>query len=359
MLFDRYFERNFPNKWVRCNIQYLLVGILIGAFVNIIFRITGNFIISLPDVVLTFVISIIITLCIANISVISADIIKVKFKSPLGNVLLYYVLVFLGVLLGTEVSILCIAFIYDVRFNEIDQMLHLKRNLGIGVLAGTIIYMYQLQRDNYNLQLGEKELQMAKLNELKTTADLKTLQARINPHFLYNALNSITSLIHESPDKAEEMIIKLSQLFRYSINTQEVNWATVNEELQIVNIYLDIERVRFGNRIAFETKVDKNLMQVMIPRFLLQPLVENALKHGLKNKSSGGVLKINIIEVDDNIHFEVQDNGDPFPQGLLAGYGLQSTNDKLTLLYGTGFKLNFVNTPEKKIVISLPKNIAA
>ena len=262
-------------------------------------------------------------------------------------------------LLGTEVSILCIAFIYDVRFNEIDQMLHLKRNLGIGVLAGTIIYMYQLQRDNYNLQLGEKELQMAKLNELKTTADLKTLQARINPHFLYNALNSITSLIHESPDKAEEMIIKLSQLFRYSINTQEVNWATVNEELQIVNIYLDIERVRFGNRIAFETKVDKNLMQVMIPRFLLQPLVENALKHGLKNKSSGGVLKINIIEVDDNIHFEVQDNGDPFPQGLLAGYGLQSTNDKLTLLYGTGFKLNFVNTPEKKIVISLPKNIAA
>ena len=80
MLFDRYFERNVPNKWVRCNIQYLLVGILIGAFVNIIFRITGNFIISLPDVVLTFVISIIITLCIANISVISADIIKVKFS---------------------------------------------------------------------------------------------------------------------------------------------------------------------------------------------------------------------------------------------------------------------------------------
>jgi len=311
---------------------------------------------SLADAATTYVVSIIITLCITNIHLISDSIIKVKFSSPVVNMLLNYLLIFIGIVIGTELSILCITLIYDIPFQDIDQAKNLKRNLGLGFLAGTLLYIYQLQQTNYNLKINEKELQVAKLNELKTSAELKTLQARINPHFLYNALNSITSLIHESPDKAEEMIIKLSQLFRYSINTQEANWVTIKEELQIVNIYLDIERVRFSNRISFQTNADDKILNVMIPRFLLQPLVENALKHGLKSKSEGGLLRINITGFNNVVRIEVHDNGEPFPADLLAGYGLQSTSDKLQLLYGNSFSINFINAPEKMIVIELPKN---
>jgi sensor histidine kinase YesM len=248
-----------------------------------------------------------------------------------------------------------VALIYDVPFGEIDQAKNLQRNMGLGLLAGSILYIYQLQRNNYQLKLNEKELQVAKLNELKTNAELKTLQARINPHFLYNSLNSITSLIHDDPAKAEEMTLKLSKLFRYSINTQESNWTTVKEELNIVDTYLDIEKVRFGNRIEFITQADDSIQNEMIPRFLLQPLVENALKHGLNNKSSGGILKVTIRDQRDSLLISVHDNGPAFPSDLLAGYGLQGTHDKMNLLYGADWKMDFVNAPEKQISIVIPK----
>jgi tetratricopeptide (TPR) repeat protein len=213
----------------------------------------------------------------------------------------------------------------------------------------------KLQRDNYSLKVKEQQVELVKLNEMKTLADLKTLQARINPHFLYNALNSITSLIHERPAEAEEMTIKLSKLFRYSINTQEANWSTVNEELNIVETYLDIERVRFGDRITFTVSADESILSAQIPRFLLQPLVENALKHGLRNKESGGILSVSISDLGGSIEIGVHDNGIPFQAELNVGYGLQSINDKLSLLYGSGWKMEMINEADKKIRIELPK----
>jgi len=212
-----------------------------------------------------------------------------------------------------------------------------------------------LQRDNYSLKVKEQEVELMKLNEMKTLAELKTLQARINPHFLYNALNSITSLIHEKPEDAETMTIKLSQLFRYSINTQEANWSTVKEEINIVQTYLDIERVRFGDRINFIVEADENIGSILIPRFLLQPLVENALKHGLKNTGSNGVLSVKIKDAGDLITVNVHDNGLPFPNEMFPGYGLQSINDKLNLLCGSSWKMSFINEGEKRIHIELPK----
>lgn len=359
MIFNRYFENRFPNVWVRCNIQYTLVGLLIGIFVNIIFRVIGHYSMPWQDVLMTFIVSIIITLTITNISMLSDEIIRRKFASPLANTALYYLLLFAGVVVGTEISIVCMTLLYDVPFGEIDQARNLTRNLSIGLIVGTVIYIYKLQSDNYDLQLNEKELEMTRLREMKTAAELKALQASINPHFLYNALNSITSLIHEAPDKAEEMTIRLSQLFRYSINTQDANWSTVKEEMQIVNIYLDIERVRFGNRITFTASADESLSDVKIPRFLLQPLVENALKHGLKNTGSNGELSVSVRDEGDSVVIEVHDNGEPFPSGMLAGYGLQSISDKITLLYGNKGSVNFVNSPRKMAVIRLPKSAAA
>ncbi len=355
MLFESWLSRRIRNNWLKANVQYFLVGLLIGTFLNILFQLVSHEFREWRNILMTFIVSVIITLCITNISIISSRIIKKKFSSPVINIILNYLLISLGVVIGTELSLLLAMWMYQVPFSEFNHFGSLKFNFTIGLIAGTLIYVYQLQRDNYDHKIKDKELQLLKLHELKTQADLKTLQARINPHFLYNALNSITSLIHDEPGKAEEMTIKLSQLFRYSINTQEANWASVKEELEMVNTYLDIERVRFGNRISFITGADESIINEMIPRFLLQPLVENALKHGLKNKSSDGILKVNISGANANIIISVSDNGIPFPDDLLAGYGLQSTTDKLNLLYGNAWKLNYVNIPEKKISIELPK----
>lgn len=355
MLLENWLSRKISNVWLKYNVQYLFLGIIIGTFINIIFQLVGYNARDWRHILMTYIVSIIITLCITNISIISSRIIKKKYSSPFVNISLNYFLIALGIFIGTQVSYLFVVLVYEIPFSEINQWENLKINLTLGLVAGTIIHSYQLQRDNYDLKIKDKEVQLLKMNELKTQADLKTLQARINPHFLYNALNSITSLIHDEPGKAEEMIVKLSQLFRYSINTQETNWATVKEELEIVNTYLDIERVRFGGRISFITNADESVLNEAIPRFLLQPLVENALKHGLKNKSSDGILKVSIIGSNEGLEINVCDNGIPFPADLLAGYGLQSTNDKLNLLYGDSWKMNYVNIPEKKISIRLPK----
>lgn len=356
MIFESWFNRKTQNVWLKCNAQYFIVGLIIGTFLIILFKLFNNESSELNwrNIFMVYVVSVIITLCITNVSILSSRIIKIKFSTPIVNVLLNYLLVLIGTIIGTEVSYLFVMWVYGTPFSEFDQLANLKFNLTIGFVAGTIIYLYQLQRDNYHLKIQDKEVQLLKLNELKTQADLKTLQARINPHFLYNALNSITSLIHEAPDKAEEMTIKLSRLFRYSINNQESNWATVKEELEIVNTYLDIERVRFENRISFLSEADESVLNERIPRFLLQPLVENALKHGLNNMSSGGILRLTVNGVGEHININVYDNGTPFPSDMLVGYGLQSTFDKLNLLYSDSWKLNYVNSPEKKISLELP-----
>jgi two-component system LytT family sensor kinase len=224
----------------------------------------------------------------------------------------------------------------------------------IVVVVSTIIYFYRAQQATMAARLKEKELDLVKAKQLITQAELQTLQSKINPHFLYNALNSIASLIPQDAVKAEDMTIKLSRLFRYSINSPGENMATVTEEMEIVNTYLEIEKVRFGDRLSFITHIDEALNCVQIPRFLIQPLVENALKHGLNQLANNGELEISISRYGENIAIIIADNGKPFPAELNMGYGLQSTYDKLTLLYDENYQVQILNSPKKQVKILIP-----
>ncbi|EOR92567.1 two-component sensor histidine kinase [Arcticibacter svalbardensis MN12-7] len=215
------------------------------------------------------------------------------------------------------------------------------------------MYLYNAQKERLNARIQEKSLDVLKLKQLKTQAELATLQSKINPHFLYNSLNSIASLIHEDPDKAESMTLKLSKLFRYSINNSQEATVQVQEEIEILRTYLDIEKVRFGDRIQFVIEVDESLLKVQIPRFLIQPLVENALKHGLKDMADHALLRISIVK-KDGLVISVSDNGIPFPENLEIGYGLQSTYDKLGLLYPDHYEVQITNQPIKQISIKIP-----
>jgi two-component system, LytTR family, sensor kinase len=219
------------------------------------------------------------------------------------------------------------------------------------------IYFFFWQRNRQiTRKISEQEYQLLNLEKLKTKAQLNALEARINPHFLYNSLNSIAGLVHQDPDKAEEMTIQLSKLFRYTTGRNEGHSHTITEELEVVKSYLAIEQMRFGNRLQFTIEVSPALFEVKIPRFLLQPLVENAIKHGISQLLEHGIIEIKIVQVADFIEFRIHDNGPAFKEEMGGGYGLRSIRDKLDLIYHSKASLQIQNSVYKAVIISLPVN---
>lgn len=203
-------------------------------------------------------------------------------------------------------------------------------------------------------KISEQEYQLLNLERLKTKAELDALQARINPHFLYNALNSIAGLVHEDSEKAEKMTLLLSKLFRFTIGTQDQHFNTVANELEIAQTYLDIEQVRFGSRLRFALIADPTIGAVEIPRFLLQPLVENAVKHGISKIAGDGYIEVCVAQQEGTLHCSVHDNGPAFGDHFFTGYGLQSIRDKLKLLYDDRASLDLHDAPRKQVIIQIP-----
>lgn len=200
----------------------------------------------------------------------------------------------------------------------------------------------------------EKDVELSRLKEANAQSELKLLQSHINPHFLYNALNSIAGLAHTNANKTEKMALSLSDLFRYSINKKGQKMSTVNEEVTMVQNYLDIEKIRFGERLTFSLFIDESLNDEKIPMYILQPLVENAIKHGISKIRGEAKIGLEIIKnEEESLLISVSDNGHDFPKGLVSGHGLQTVNDLLRLSYGEKASLKWQNTPEKKITISI------
>ncbi|TYA74209.1 sensor histidine kinase [Seonamhaeicola marinus] len=215
---------------------------------------------------------------------------------------------------------------------------------------GLLIYLNHFT----DSEIKKKELELIKLREVNAKNELKSLHAHINPHFLYNALNSIVSLMHESTNKAEEMIISLSDLFRYSINRREKKMSTIEDEVEMVKNYLKIEKIRFGERLEFSIDVDKTTLSKEIPMYILQPLIENAVKHGVSKLESKGFISLRITEKESNLIINVSDNGPHFQKQVYSGYGLQSIYDLLRLCYGDKASLTWTNTPKKETTITIP-----
>lgn len=215
---------------------------------------------------------------------------------------------------------------------------------------GLLIYLNYFSKS----LIKQKELELSRLKEINAQNELKSLHAHINPHFLYNALNSIASLTQENAAKAEEMILSLSDLFRYSINRKGRKMSTIEDEVLMVENYLKIEKIRFEDRLNFTIDVHEGLLKKEIPMYILQPLVENAVKHGISKIKDYGSISLEIKQKKEIISVEIFDNGPDFPEGLFGGHGLQSVYDLLRLSYGESAMLNWENCPKKKIMILIP-----
>ncbi|QKZ15349.1 histidine kinase [Spirosoma sp. KUDC1026] len=228
--------------------------------------------------------------------------------------------------------------------------------LGNILVANVFLYVLQQGRQ-LTRKLSEQEFQLLNLEKLKTRAELDALQAKINPHFLYNSLNSIASLVHEDPDKAEEMTLLLSKLFRYSTGRNGELFASLTDELEMVRTYLQVEQVRFSSRLVFSVEVsDPALNDLKLPQFLLQPIVENAIKHGIAKRADAGRIDVRIYEKKEELHLCVHDNGPAFPDDMGGGYGLRSIQDKLKLLYGDDARVELQNWPIKQVLLSIRMN---
>jgi LytS/YehU family sensor histidine kinase len=201
--------------------------------------------------------------------------------------------------------------------------------------------------------VNQKDVEFAKMKELKNQAELNALHSRINPHFLYNSLNSIASLAHINPDKTENMATALSELFRYSINKENKTFVRVEEELEMVKKYLEIEKTRFEDKLEYQIEAEENVKEILIPKFLIQPLAENAIKHGLSKIKEVGKIIVEVKRLEKDLVITIFDNGPDFPEEPVRGYGLQTLNDKLDIIYGSNAFINWENGNNKHFKITI------
>ena len=180
-------------------------------------------------------------------------------------------------------------------------------------------------------------------------ARVAALANQINPHFLFNTLTSISSLIRSKPETARVLIVKLSGLLRRLLRSQE-HFVTLREELAAIDEYLDIERVRFGPSLVVEKSFDEQSLDVIVPSMILQPIVENSIKHGLSRKVGEGRLVIQTFRRAGHAVIEIVDNGVGMTTDRLAatedhGIGLRNVNERLRVIYGANYQLRLQSTP--------------
>jgi two-component system, LytTR family, sensor kinase len=205
------------------------------------------------------------------------------------------------------------------------------------IIGGIFFYIllcltYYLVLYNSNLQAKLKE--EARLNELLKESELNMLRSQINPHFLFNSLNSISSLTISDPEKAREMLIKLSDFLRYSVSTNASGFTSLEKEMINIQRYLEIEKVRFGNKLEFEFKLEPNCKNHLIPAMLLQPLFENAIKHGVYESTEQVKIEMDCRFENGCLDITLLNDFEPGARARKgAGVGLKNIRERLKLMY--------------------------
>ncbi|HTG44532.1 MAG TPA: histidine kinase [Verrucomicrobiae bacterium] len=211
----------------------------------------------------------------------------------------------------------------------------------------------------------ERERRAAELEASLTGAKLQALRMQINPHFLFNTLNSIAALVYINPRAADEMLGDLGELLRRSLDSMDQQEIPLAQELEFIGAYLSIEQKRFGERLRLEQCVPDELRQALVPALILQPLVENAIRHGIESQRGPGLIWIEATREGKHLRLIVRDNGRGVPEANLnssgrRGIGLANTQARLQGLYGQEQSFSFGKAEPQgfKVDIHLPFNLA-
>ena len=198
-----------------------------------------------------------------------------------------------------------------------------------------IILFYYLHI--YYVSFKRNLIKTAELNSIIKETQLELLQSQLNPHFIFNSLNSISSLTLSDSAKAQDMVVKLSTFLRYSLGQKTSQLVPLHEELKNCLLYLEIEKTRFGSRLALENEISDECLNARVPNMIMQPLIENAVKHGVYESIEQVLIKLNCKAVDDILVITISNNYDPEKRKTPGkNMGIRNVRERLTLLYGKG-----------------------
>jgi sensor histidine kinase YesM len=283
----------------------------------------------------------------------------VKPKSVTSIVFIIIIGVAGGTLIGLHLGPLVLRQFFSVTLKWTPKDLLQAILLAIA-FGGAISYFFFSKA---RLKVTREVIQQERIRRLSKEkealeANLKLLQAQIEPHFLFNTLSNILSLIDTNPGQAKAMLVDLIHYLRTSLSRTRHDLITLNQEIEIIEAYLNILKIRMGERLRFRIEIPDSLKEQPFPPMLLQPLVENAVKHGLEPQIQGGEILIKIGEKDGLVRAEIIDSGIGFSTSSESGVGLINVRERLRLLYGEKGRLVVEEAKPRgvKAVIEVPKS---
>ena len=217
---------------------------------------------------------------------------------------------------------------------------------------GVIVIEHAL---DYYRKLQDRELRSSQLEAQLAQSQLQVLKMQLHPHFLFNTLNAISALIRESPDEADEMVSRLGDLLRMTLETAGLQEVPFKKELEFLKHYLDIEQTRFQDRLKVEMAIEPETLDGLVPSMILQPLVENSVRHGVAPRPEGGCIKIKAWRDNSLLRLEVEDDGPGLSAHtpLKERVGLTNTRARVSNLYGDGHGLSLRHAAAGGLVVSL------
>ncbi len=265
-----------------------------------------------------------------------------------------------SMILITVIWIALGTFLVNRILNDMDYATFLETSIPWRIISAVFLYsiislIYYLII--YYNDLKEKKTKELKLIDMVNESELNLLKSQINPHFLFNSLNSISSLTISNAPKAQEMIIKLSDFLRYTVSKNDSRFTKLEQELENILRYLDIEKIRFGNRLQFEFDVDEVCKETAIPIMILQPLYENALKHGVYESTEPIVIRTECKMQPDHVFIRIVNNYESTTSVKKgAGIGLKNIRNRLRLIYKHSDLLKINKTEnEFEVQLYIPK----
>ncbi len=265
-----------------------------------------------------------------------------------------------GGIIGWHIGVFILYFFFSVT-TELGGSSHMRSMIFVFILAGmTVPFLYY----HYRLKETKEDVEKERLNRVTLEkealeANLRLLHAQIEPHFLFNTLSNILSLIDTAPEKAKNMLMDFNLYLRTSLETTRPDMTTLDEEADTIKAYLNIQKIRLGERLKYTIDIPEILQHQPLPPMLLQPLVENAVKHGLEPTVDGGEIKVKAIENNGHMRITVTDTGKGFSSYNSNGVGISNVKERIKLIYSDKGKFsleeNFPNGA--KAIIEVPKQM--
>ncbi len=212
---------------------------------------------------------------------------------------------------------------------------------------------------DYYRQYQERKFKTTQLEAQLAQAQLQALKMQLHPHFLFNTLNAIQALIHEDPEAADQMIARLSDLLRFSLESETLHEVTLQQELEFLRRFLEIEQIRFQDRLTVQFNIAPSALNEFVPNLILQPLVENAIRHGIALRLAQGEIEISAERENGFLEIRVRDNGPGLQQnqdtemGFAEGVGLANTRAHLQQLYGAAYRMQLENGRDGGLTVRL------